>query len=102
MKKFVIIFYLTLVVAFSHAQLTNTSQSGFAKLQAVGLSDVQFTKGFWAERFEVCKDSMVPHLWATYTSKDMCYAFENFRIAAGLDSGKFRGPSFHDGDFIKL
>jgi len=81
--------------------VTNTSQSPHAKLNSIGMSDVQFTKGFWAERFEVCKDSMVPHLWATYTSKDMCYAFENFRIAAGLDSGKFRGPSFHDGDFYK-
>jgi hypothetical protein len=22
--------------------------------------------------------------------------FQNFRIAAGLDTGRFRGPSFHD------
>lgn len=76
-------------------------QSPHAKLNSVGMSDVQWTKGFWAERFQVCKDSMVPHLWATYTSKDMCYAFQNFRVAAGLDTGRFRGPSFHDGDFYK-
>jgi DUF1680 family protein len=44
---------------------------------------------------------MVPHLWATYTSKEMCYSFQNFKIAAGLDTGRFRGPSFHDGDFYK-
>ncbi len=25
----------------------------------------------------------------------------NFRVAAGLDTGSFRGPSFHDGDFYK-
>ncbi len=81
--------------------LVNTMQSPHAKLNSVGMSDVQWTKGFWAERFQVCKDSMVPHLWATYTSKDMCYAFQNFRVAAGLDSGRFRGPSFHDGDFYK-
>jgi DUF1680 family protein len=31
----------------------------------------------------------------------MCYSFQNFRVAAGLDTGKFRGPSFHDGDFYK-
>jgi len=99
--------YLTIaIILLSHhlmAQngLTNTSQSPHAKLSNVGMSDVHFTKGFWAERFAICKDSMVPHLWATYTSKDMCYAFQNFRIAAGLDTGKFRGPSFHDGDFYK-
>src|SRR6185436_6407249 len=27
--------------------------------------------------------------------------FQNFRIAAGIDTGRFRGPSFHDGDFYK-
>lgn len=81
--------------------LVNTMQSPHAKLNSVGMSDVQWTKGFWAERFQVCKDSMVPHLWATYTGKDMCYAFQNFRVAAGLDTGRFRGPSFHDGDFYK-
>jgi len=42
-----------------------------------------------------------PQLWATYTSDTICYSFENFKIAAGLDTGKFRGPSFHDGDFYK-
>lgn len=88
---------------FSSAQngLVNTSQSPHAKLTSIGMTDLQWTKGFWAERFQVCRDSMVPHLWETYTSKNMCYAFQNFRIAAGLDTGRFRGPSFHDGDFYK-
>lgn len=99
--------YLTIVaILFStnilaQNSLVNTIQSSHAKLSGVGMGDVQWTKGFWAERFEVCRDSMVPHLWATYTSKDFCYSFENFMIAAGLDSGRFRGPSFHDGDFYK-
>jgi DUF1680 family protein len=31
----------------------------------------------------------------------MCFSFQNFRVAAGLDTGRFRGPSFHDGDFYK-
>jgi DUF1680 family protein len=44
---------------------------------------------------------MVPELWATYTSDTICYAFRNFKVAAGLDTGRFRGPSFHDGDFYK-
>lgn len=81
--------------------LVNTTNSPHAKLAGVGLSDVQWTNGFWAERFAVCRDSMVPHLWETYTSKDMCFSFQNFVVAAGLDTGKFRGPSFHDGDFYK-
>lgn len=81
--------------------LVNTNASPHAKLSSVGVGDVHWTKGFWAERFAICRDSMLPHLWQTYTSKDMCFSFQNFRIAAGLDTGKFRGPSFHDGDFYK-
>jgi DUF1680 family protein len=102
MKKYLSILFIFLWQQLvAQDGLTNTSQSPHANLTSIGMSDVHFTKGFWAERFAICKDSMVPHLWATYTSKDMCYAFQNFRIAAGLDTGKFRGPSFHDGDFYK-
>src|SRR5262245_4003534 len=102
--KWVLFFILLFTFHLSlNAQngLVNTNSSPHAKLTSVGVSDVQWTKGFWAERFAVCRDAMVPQLWKTYTSKDMCYSFQNFRIAAGLDTGKFRGPSFHDGDFYK-
>lgn len=81
--------------------LVNTAASPYARQNTVGLSDVQWTRGFWAERFAVCRDSMLPQLWKTYTSKEICFAFQNFRVAAGLDTGRFRGPSFHDGDFYK-
>ncbi|MEO5562710.1 MAG: glycoside hydrolase family 127 protein [Chitinophagaceae bacterium] len=103
MKKIIILTVCVFAMMALSAQnaLVNTSNSSHAKLSGVGLSDVQWTKGFWAERFAVCRDSMVPHLWETYTSKDFCYSFQNFVIAAGLDTGKFRGPSFHDGDFYK-
>lgn len=103
MKKAIITNIVALVTIIASAQnnLVNTTNSPHAKLAGVGLNEVQWTKGFWAERFAVCRDSMVPHLWETYTSKDRCYSFQNFRVAAGLDTGHFRGPSFHDGDFYK-
>lgn len=81
--------------------LVNTQASPHAKLTSVGMSDVQWTKGFWAERFAVCRDAMVPQLWNIYTSDTICYSFKNFKVAAGIDTGRFRGPSFHDGDFYK-
>ena len=84
-----------------NASLVNTTNSAYAKLSSVEMGDVQWTKGFWAERFAICKDSMVPHLWQTYTNKKISHSFNNFEIAAGLDTGKFKGPSFHDGDFYK-
>lgn len=95
-----------LVAAATAAQaqskaLVNTTGSQYAKLYAPGLGEVQWTNGFWAERFAVCRDSMVPHLWATYMNADISHAFKNFEIAAGLDTGSHKGPSFHDGDFYK-
>ncbi len=104
MKRISAVLVLTVLLlknASAQTSLVNTKASSYAKLTGVGMSDVQWTKGFWADRFAVCRDVMVPQLWATYTSDTICYAFQNFRIAAGLDTGRFRGPSFHDGDFYK-
>lgn len=65
------------------------------------MGDVQWTKGFWADRFQVCRDSMVPNMWRIYTDPKISHAYKNFEIAAGLDTGSHKGPSFHDGDFYK-
>ena len=81
--------------------LTNTSKSSFAKFKSLDLGDVTFTKGFLAGRFEVCKNTMIPTLWNRYNDTISCNAFHNFEVAAGLAKGKFKGPSFHDGDFYK-
>jgi uncharacterized protein len=82
--------------------LVNTSASPYAKLTNVNMGDVTWTSGFWAERMTICKDSMVPNLWKTYTNASVSHAFKNFEIAAGLDTGSHKGPPFHDGDFYKL
>lgn len=103
MKRTVVIgvFLLLAIQGYSQLGLVNTQASPNAALTSVGMRDVQWTRGFWAERFAVCRDAMLPQLWKTYTSKEICYSFQNFRVAAGLDTGRFRGPSFHDGDFYK-
>ena len=82
--------------------LTNTSESRHVMLEGIDMGDVHWTKGFWAQRFQVCRDSMIPHLWRIYHDKDLCHGFENFLIAAGIDTGVHEGPPFHDGDFYKL
>ena len=93
------------IIFVAHAQqtpLVDDSHSAHVKLHSVGLSDVAWTQGFWAERFDVCKDSMLPHLWATYTNPQTGHAIQNFAIAAGLEKGVHMGPPFQDGDFYKL
>lgn len=81
--------------------LVNTSKSPYAKLQSVNMGDVSWTNGFWADRFRVAKDAMVPNLWRIYNDANISHAFKNFEIAAGLDTGSHKGPSFHDGDYYK-
>lgn len=101
----IIIFSLIMLAATAAAQqtaLVNTSTSPYVKLSGTNMGEVQWTSGFWAERMAVCKDSMVPHLWQTYTDAQISHAFKNFEIAAGLDTGSHKGPPFHDGDFYKL
>jgi DUF1680 family protein len=87
--------------AIAQTGLVNTGISPSTQMQTVGLSDVKLTNGFWFDRMNVCTNTMVPSLWNIYTSDTMCYAFRNFKVAAGIDTGRFRGPSFHDGDFYK-
>src|SRR5687768_9097623 len=93
---------LTTGAAFAQNNpLVNTSKSPYAMLHSVDMNAVKWTQGFWAERFAVCKDSMVPNLWRIYNDEKISHAFKNFEIAAGIDTGSHMGPSFHDGDFYK-
>lgn len=82
--------------------LVNTAQSPHALLRGVNLGDVTWTDGFWADRFNNCRNVMVPTLWDIYHDASVSHAFKNFEIAAGLDTGRHSGPPFHDGDFYKL
>ena len=104
MKKKWIVCVVMAACTQSNAQqngLVNTSKSPYAKLVPVNMGQVQWTGGFWDERFNVCRDSMVPNLWNIYNDANISHAFKNFEIAAGLDTGSHKGPSFHDGDFYK-
>lgn len=81
--------------------LVNTSRSPHAKLQSLNMNDVNWTTGFWADRFRVAQETMVPNMWKIYNDAKISHAFKNFEIAAGLDTGSHKGPSFHDGDYYK-
>lgn len=82
--------------------VVNTSASKHAVLESIDMGSVQWTTGFWADRFAIVRDSMLPRLWRIYTDPHIAHAFTNFEIAAGMDTGSHKGPPFHDGDFYKL
>ncbi|MDQ7948493.1 MAG: glycoside hydrolase family 127 protein [Pedobacter sp.] len=96
-----LLFALVIQVKAQDRALTNTSASRFVKLKSLDMQDVHWTKGFWADRFKVAKEAMVPNMWKIYNDANISHAFKNFEIAAGLDTGNHKGPSFHDGDYYK-
>jgi DUF1680 family protein len=81
--------------------LTDTSASPFVAVRSVGLGDLKWTEGFWADRFATCREAMVPHLWAILEGTERSQFYHNFRIAAGLAEGRHQGPPWNDGDFYK-
>jgi len=104
-KNMAVVSVLMLSAGGLYAQskaLVNDSDSPYAKLKSIDMTDVKWTTGFWADRFKVCRDAMLPNLWAIYTDPKVGHATQNFEIAAGLDTGSHVGPPFQDGDFYKL
>lgn len=81
--------------------ITDTSESPSVKLRSVDIASVQWTEGFWAEKFEWCHRIVIPNMWRLLDDPQISHAFENFRIAAGIKQGRHRGPKWHDGDFYK-
>ncbi|MBO8131250.1 MAG: glycoside hydrolase family 127 protein [Candidatus Marinimicrobia bacterium] len=82
--------------------LVNTYHSKYARVFPVEMDDVELKGGFWGHWFDICRDSMITHMWKIYSDPEMAHAYQNFRIAAGLDTGHFKGPPFNDGDFYKM
>jgi DUF1680 family protein len=81
--------------------LTDTSASPHVKLRSVDMNAVQWTDGFWAERFDWCHKVVLPNMWRLLEDPNISHAYENFLIAAGEKQGRHHGPKWHDGDFYK-
>ncbi|WP_419195149.1 glycoside hydrolase family 127 protein [Novipirellula herctigrandis] len=80
--------------------IINNSQSPHVKLKSVDIGDCQWTEGFWADKFKLCEEVMMPHM-GMILKGDRGHAYNNFKIAAGLKEGKHEGTNWHDGDFYK-
>jgi uncharacterized protein len=81
--------------------LIDLTRSPHAVMYMPDLGDVHWNGGLLGERFEVARDTMVPHLGRLLSDPAASPAWQNFLIAAGEATGRFRGPPFNDGDFLK-
>jgi len=98
---FVVLVFCNFKLNAQNKALVNNSGSAYTKLHSINMGEVSWTSGFWADRFKVATETMVPNMWAIYNDPNISHAFKNFEIAAGLDTGSHSGPSFHDGDYYK-
>ena len=102
MKKLIVVFSLLYSVIVSAQQngVVNNLDSDFAKFKSINIGDCVWTDGFWADKFKVAEEVMVPYM-GTVLKGDTGHALNNFKIAAGLIEGEHKGMHWHDGDFYK-
>jgi uncharacterized protein len=79
----------------------DTSESPHAKVRSFDLDAVAWTRGFWAERFNMVRDTGLPRMWEVMQDARNSANFVNLRIAAGLVQGQFQGNHWSDGDVYK-
>jgi hypothetical protein len=89
-------------VLASERGLVDTTTSSFAQIRTVDLDEAHWTRGFWSDRFELCRTQMVPGMGRLMIGTNYSQFFRNFEIAAGVANGKSRGATFNDGDFYKF
>ena len=90
--------------------LTDMSNSRQAQMKNTPMGAVQWTGGFWGDRFNMLSTTGIWDMWDTWntpweTIDNMglhgSNGFRNFEVAAGTVKGKHHGPPFHDGDMYK-
>ncbi|MBK1875966.1 glycoside hydrolase family 127 protein [Pelagicoccus mobilis] len=91
---------LSQVVAAQEHGIADNAESPHVKLRSINIGDCVWTEGFWADKFKLAEEVMVPHM-GEILKGDIGGAYNNFKIAAGLQEGEHFGTNWHDGDFYK-
>ncbi len=71
----------------------------------IALKNIKMPDGFWSRYRRLIRDEVIPYQWKALNDEvedaEPSYAIRNFRIAAGLEEGKFGGMLFQDSDMAK-
>ncbi|MFV2089726.1 MAG: glycoside hydrolase family 127 protein, partial [Pseudomonadales bacterium] len=76
--------------------LIKNQLSPHARVHSVNLDSVRWADGFWAKRFETAASVTLPALWDLAADPEAGHAWQNMRIAAGLEKGERRGSDWQD------
>ncbi|WP_289042134.1 beta-L-arabinofuranosidase domain-containing protein [uncultured Zobellia sp.] len=80
--------------------IINNTNSPHVQLKSIDIGDCRWTEGFWADKWKVAEETMIPHM-GEILKGDIGHGYNNFKIAAGLKEGEHKGFWWHDGDFYK-
>jgi DUF1680 family protein len=75
--------------------------SRYRKLVPLAHDAVRWTRGFWADRFQLCRETILPSMRQAMDDPDNAAWFGNFCVAAGLQEGTHQGTFWSDGDCYK-
>ena len=78
-----------------------TPLSPHRRLRPTGLNEVRWTKGFWADKVELCRTKMIPAVAKGLLDPRNSEQLASLRIAAGLAEGPRKGTDWSDGDCYK-
>jgi len=80
---------------------TDASASPHVRLRGIPMTDVKWTDGFWAERFDLCRNSMLPTLRSTMLEPGCAAQLKRLTFMAGLADINPGGVDWADGDCYK-
>jgi len=70
-------------------------------MRNIDLNDVRWTEGFWADKFKLCREAMLPSVRQGLLDPSNSEHLINFKIAAGLEKAPRRSVAWSDGDCYK-
>ncbi len=79
---------IVLILSAGHAAYgrgaVDTAKSPHVKLKTLSTTDVKWTDGFWADRFDLCRKSMLPTLHSTLLDPKCSAKLNRIKFTAGL------------------
>lgn len=84
-----------------HGQIAAAEISPHSMMHGVDVQDVTWTEGFWADKFDLCRRATLASIEAALRDERNSAQLINFKIAAGHETGKYRGTNWSDGDCYK-
>jgi len=96
-----LVLLLFAVVARGEPGVADTPRSPHAKLRSGSPADARWTTGFWADRFELCRKSMLPTLHNTLLDQECSAQLNRIKFTAGLLDKNPGGVDWADGDCYK-